>query len=481
MHYRSAAPFLAVVAVLALVVAVLAPDPGQHTDWVPGNPSRVGMVIPAYASGVPVAIHAADEIPRVEFPTGSGETYEHPTVISRMVHSIYTDWVFGEPDPMHVEWVRTAAEWLVEHLERRSSASGTRTIYGVWPLPMDLPEFGTTAGWTSGFTNAAGALALYQAGRMHPDARERYEAAAELAVEAFQVDVGDGGLITRHDDTTCIEEVAAPAQPTCILNGHIFAMTFLATLARGGGPDLSWLLDEAFHQVVRTIGEYSEPFASRYSPDGKFAEPDGYNLLHIDQMIWLYGQTGHAGFLDYAALWAQFEAGGYVATLQSSPTVEPILHGPGVLHDGPAWFGYWSAREAPIAIEIELATTSSLCGVNVFFAGSAPSILPTFTTDSELRAVSIVDRTSSGTRPTEVVAYRFESCRSASSLTVSFDRGDAPVIAIREVDPILADDGLLRDAIARYESRVVHATTVEVINHRLLEAIRIVPVGLGAD
>ena len=301
--------------------------------------------------------------------------YQHATVSARYANQLYGRIVAGTATDEDLAHYRSQIDFLRSTLVTRDGPDGP---FGVWQLPMPLPEFSVGAGWTSAFTNGYAAVALAQAAEIYSNEAEDLLEAMNLAVTSLSVDVANGGTATFDDDTMCFEEVGAPAEPTCILNGHIFALSAVRTLVDAGIIGDANLVEQGEQFIRDHLDDYDLQVTSLYHPTGKFAEPGGYNELHILQLLWLYDTTGWDTYFDTAARWLTAEEYGYVESLDASSSVDPTNHGPDRISDGANFYGYWSSGHFPTTVSFSVdATSSAVCGLAVYSLSESPPPVPT--------------------------------------------------------------------------------------------------------
>jgi len=112
------------------------------------------------------------------------------------------------------------------------------------------------------------------------------------------------------------------------------------------------------------LPKFDAGFTSYYSlsqpgPDRIIAARGDYNSLHVDQLLWLYDQTGDSWFLEWASRFQAYEVNGYKYSAKGS--VDPARHGP---DQAAALYGsrYWSHADFPTWIEVGMPKRHSVSG-----------------------------------------------------------------------------------------------------------------------
>jgi len=370
----------------------------------------------------------------------------HPTVIARVANAAYALLLEDPSNLEATETLKAQARWLRDNLSWRGASA-------TWEFPMALPAFGAEPGWQSAMTNGFGLAALLQATVVDSigDDQRSFLDAANGVLRGFTLTPFEGGVSRPVDDgSLCFEEVAVLA-PTCVLNGHIFAVAGLDVAASAGSLVAADLRDRGVEYVRRYVDAYDAGFASRYSPRGKFAEPGGYNAIHVNLLLWLFHKDGDPLFFERAAAWLNFEPDPSVS-VNASSSVDSTSHGPSVLSDGATWYGYWLSSDAAPEVELSVEAQRTICGVSVFAVGDTlPYSRLEVMVGSErvqVEPVTGVETNVNLAGPTTAIAYAFEPCVRAHSASFRFTPTSGP-LAIREID-------LLSDRTIDTQARYVH-------------------------
>jgi hypothetical protein len=263
--------------------------------------------------------------------------------------------------------------------------------------------------------------------------------AANGVLKSFASHVDDGGVARPLlDGSVCFEEVVDPKEPHCILNGHHFALGGIQVASDVGSQQANELLQAGISFSANHLEDYDVGFASLYSLDGKYAEPGGYNKIHVNQMLWLYYLTGEQDFLDKAIRWSNFESDPLL-TVVASDTLDPAKHGADSLVDDATWWGYWSSRADPVELEFSFGTSRSVCGMAIFAFSEEQMPFASASLIIDGTVVSLEPDVPIGTNlnnsgPTSATSYELEQCITADSAVVSLSPHQGEVLALREVD-----------------------------------------------
>ncbi|MFU2687071.1 D-glucuronyl C5-epimerase family protein [Pseudomonas aeruginosa] len=284
-----------------------------------------------------------------------GESYgglgkwANPYFNSNYANALYRDWInTGCTDSDLKKRFLTVADWYVDSAEIRQGMA-------VWPYPFHNDHFDLDPGWISGIGQARIAGVLYRAYAVGK--KTEYKLIADEAMETYQREIKDGGVVTYEDGVTWIEE--APdhnGRSYKILNGHITGLTGIIDIYEiTRNPEWKSPIDKAVAAVKRDISKFDDGFISLYSMDmptdkRRMAERGGYNSLHVEQMLWLYEHFNDPIFLKWAMHFQSYEKN--TDRYSASYSVNAKTNGPErakALMGGSAW----TANEFPATFTIE--------------------------------------------------------------------------------------------------------------------------------
>jgi hypothetical protein len=181
----------------------------------------------------------------------------------------------------------------------------------VWENNFEWPPYKLSKGWIGSLSQAGCIKALMLAYLATEE--EGYREVTEMALEAFYVDVSEGGLrILRSDETgdyVWYPEYAS-ADPPYVLNGFITSVIWLGDYySATGNSKAKELYEEGLRSVKHFLPSYDETEQwSFYDARGHRANSH-YHDLHVKQMTLLYELTGEEVFKDYEEKWGGGFAG----------------------------------------------------------------------------------------------------------------------------------------------------------------------------
>ncbi|MCS7305979.1 MAG: D-glucuronyl C5-epimerase family protein [Thermoguttaceae bacterium] len=293
---------------------------------------------------------------------GAGLRY-NPTFIANYALALYRDYVV-QKEARFLQALEKQTQWFLDHRVERQW-QGLK--FWVWEFDFDNPTFGAKAPWVSALSQGRIACVFLAAYDLLGD--PEYLRGAEYAFRAFLVPCSAGGVATLEQGGVWYEEVADEEAPSAkILNGHIAALQGLWTLwSWTGRQDVKQALDQGIAAVKRDLPLYDAGFLSYYSQwptqPREYAPARDYNILHIHQLLWLYGITDDRVFLDYALRFARYDWPGWKITTAGS--TNPTSHGPENLFFQ-MYSRYWSHNQFPTWILIDLGQKQVVEGVVLF-------------------------------------------------------------------------------------------------------------------
>ena len=165
------------------------------------------------------------------------------------------------------------------------------------------------------------------------------------------------------------EEVAANGSPSHkILNGHIFALAGVYDYLKYTGDSIAEKIFEGGVKAVKNnLDLYDAGYTSYYSDinyKGKkpFAPRNGYHVVHVMQLLWLYDVTNDVAFLKKAMKFQAYEINYGNITVSSS--VNAKTNGPSKMN---LTFGnnYWSSSIFPVTIILDMLKEETLIGAGL--------------------------------------------------------------------------------------------------------------------
>ena len=232
---------------------------------------------------------------------GENGVHYHPVLLASYALRLYDTYrVAGDP---------TAGELFLRHAEQLANSLEPWYDTWAWVYPLPNTGFGASGRWISGMAQGLCIAVLAQAEALTGD--HRFLERAELALQAFDASLADGGVKTSIPEGGCwYEEVAAPdVESSLILNGHIYALAGLDYYAGlAGNTRALRLYHEGVEGVRSLLPRFDAGYLSRYclQPiDEVRAASEFYNLVHVQQLLHLWLREGDT---DFAAAALNFYA-----------------------------------------------------------------------------------------------------------------------------------------------------------------------------
>jgi heparosan-N-sulfate-glucuronate 5-epimerase len=205
----------------------------------------------------------------------------------------------GNNDDSYDKFI-ACADWLVNN----SISYGN---YSVWESTFPWPSYNLSSPWVSGMAQGQGIQVLVRAYNITHD--EKYLKAADSSLEAFYIDVKDGGVTYKDEEGWWFEEYAQAnntIQPR-VLNGFMFALVGINDYYEYTKDERAkYLLEMGSKDLKNQLEEYDTGSWTYYDHLGlKASEP--YHLIHIELLSDLYKITGDSYFKNYSEKWAKYE------------------------------------------------------------------------------------------------------------------------------------------------------------------------------
>jgi hypothetical protein len=220
----------------------------------------------------------------------------HPVMIASYAIRLY-DTFLNTRDRKCLEQFLVQAHWLRDNARE--------WVSGVWAWVYDIPNvaYNAEGQWISGMAQGLGLAVLAEAYSITKDCG--YVEAGRKALSPFSSDLADGGVRTVDSSSGWwYEEVAGPGVPSSkILNGFIYALAGLNYYSIITDDEIARsLYEKGLIALNDNIDQFDGDYTSRYCVGLDGFRPTGtfYNLVHVQQLIWLYNKTGNAQYIAYA-------------------------------------------------------------------------------------------------------------------------------------------------------------------------------------
>ncbi|WZB75412.1 D-glucuronyl C5-epimerase family protein [Achromobacter insuavis] len=319
------------------------------------------------------------------------------------------------------------ADWMI-------SEGKTRGDMLVWEYPFSDPNFQLEPGWISGIGQSRMASVLLRAHAV--TGKDRYKAAAEAAMRAYEHTISDGGVMVYEGDAAWLEEMAdIKGNSFKVLNGHITGLAGILDYY-AITKDKKWmhLVERGVAAVKRDIPKFDAGFSSYYSlkmPSNArpIAPRVEYNALHVSQLIWMYENFGDPVFLKWAMRFHAYDMNNDQYSASSS--IDPINHGPAALR-GLYGDHYWSASKFPVDVLIKLNHGERITGV-ALDVNTYQERPINFSVQARLLG-KVVSEKSVSANSEKNLDVLFDSPISADEVVVTFrDTADKDILAIKSL------------------------------------------------
>ena len=186
-------------------------------------------------------------------------------------------------------------DWLILY----SNLQGNYSIYEYefpWPK-YDLPPL-----WTDGMAQAQAIQALIKAHELTND--QKYLNEAKLLLNAFFVDVEDGGVTYKTKDQGWWYEHYAhkDGKAPRVLNGHIFSLLGIYDYYEyTKDPDAKFLFEQGVIALKESLSDYDHDGYSTYDAIGNPSR--NYHKLHLRLLEQMYEITNEEIFIEYMKKW----------------------------------------------------------------------------------------------------------------------------------------------------------------------------------
>ncbi len=257
------------------------------------------------------------------------------------------------------------ANWLLDSAIIKRNAA-------LWEYKFEQPVFGAKPPWISAMAQGMALSILVHAHSL--TGNNLYLEIAQNAFKPFMVDMKDGGVRTSlGPDAVVYEEVAGKDIPSSkILNGFVFALAGLYEYWNYiSCEEARKSFIHGINALKQLLPQYDGHIISLYDLHyQRVARRGEYNLVHVDQLIWLYKITNEPLFLKYALKFYSYER--FIPyTAKTKGSNDPEGHGPEHLN---LRGRYWAHNQFPTWVELDLGKVHT---INRFtFFGYTPETTP---------------------------------------------------------------------------------------------------------
>ncbi|WP_280327041.1 D-glucuronyl C5-epimerase family protein [Pseudomonas sp. BN102] len=175
---------------------------------------------------------------------------------------------------------------------------------GKWEWSMDVPSRNQKAPWISGLSQAMGISVLLREYQLSND--PAYLEAARKALGWIQMPLKEGGLAVKMKKGTWYEEYPDAANPSHILNGHMWALFGIWDFYRvTGDENAKKMFDQGVVALTAELDKYDVGYWSVYAQTNRLDMVTGaYQQFIIEQLRVIHAITNIKKFEDTANRWA---------------------------------------------------------------------------------------------------------------------------------------------------------------------------------
>jgi len=269
------------------------------------NPAKLNRLIADFDSeGIPLNTTYID--------VAEKKLHYYPITIGQFGLAVYNDYIRTKNEEQKQYFLRIS-RWFYNNRK-------TDTKFGFyWLTDVEKPEYHVFSPWKSAFSQSRAISILLRAWQISGETK--YYEAAKLALEPFKYDISDGGVSAyAHNGHPFYEEYVA-AEPTMVLDGHIFSLFGLYDFVRAVSSDLDpqahKLAANLFHKgidsLIYWLPEFDIGFWLRFNlcKMSHYPEIDpctiGYLRLILRQLSVLFLITENKSIIQYKRKFEQYD------------------------------------------------------------------------------------------------------------------------------------------------------------------------------
>ncbi|MBU1679649.1 MAG: D-glucuronyl C5-epimerase family protein, partial [Bacteroidetes bacterium] len=219
-------------------------------------------------------------------------------------------------------YVETGSEEKKEHFMRIADWFVINAVQGsnlgaYWLTEIPKPEYKVFSPWKSAFTQSRAISVLLRAWQITNE--EKYLSIAASALNPFKFDISQGGVSVIRNSTKFYEEYVA-AEPTLVLDGHIFSMLGLYDFIRAVPENqlAKDLFNDGINALIKFLPEFDMGYWLRFNLCQMEHYPQidpctiGYLRLVLIQLKLLYEITKNDEFIKYYNKFKRYDKPGNI-------------------------------------------------------------------------------------------------------------------------------------------------------------------------
>ncbi len=235
-------------------------------------------------------------IPYVKYGKISGKhigKQRNPVAVSQYALMYYENFKEKKNNEQK-KYLLNCADWILEN-----GVKNIDSIFLEYNFPW--PKYNLEKPWRSGMAQGQSIQALVKA---HEVSKEtKYLNFAKLLLNAFYIEVKDGGVTYKNNEGWWYEEFASKNGPNSkVLNGMIFAMLGIYEYYKYTNDENAKLLFEKGRDaLIKELPKFDNKGFSNYDLLGNLSRH--YHQVHIDLLEKLYSITKDKIFMEYCEKW----------------------------------------------------------------------------------------------------------------------------------------------------------------------------------
>jgi hypothetical protein len=294
--------FLRIQIFLCLVAVVSGCFLCSYTADVLDAPARDLMQIVSGRKDV-AQMFDSNGIPKVYYPKLKAAFY-NPVRIASHANWLYRQGNNPEKGGDNFKTFLKYADWLKDNLKIMHYQGRT---YGIWEYHFYWETYHLAPPWRSGMAQGAGLNALGHAYLITKDIR--YLSAAKYALNAFLIDVKNGGVTYQdtEEDWWIEEYIGADGRQSRVLNGAIYALLGVYEFWKSTGDEVAFeVYRKGLNGIRKQLPKYDMGWWSYYDAIGSIATSK-YHQVHIELTRDLFEISREEIFLRYSERWAHYK------------------------------------------------------------------------------------------------------------------------------------------------------------------------------
>ena len=217
----------------------------------------------------------------------------NPVAVSQYAMKYYENFKKNNDDKQK-KYLLNCANWILEN-----GVKNNDSVFLEYNFPW--PKYNLEKPWRSGMAQGQSIQALVKA---HEVSKEtKYLNFAKLLLNAFYIEVKDGGVTYKNNGGWWYEEFASKNGPNSkVLNGMIFSMLGIYEYYKYTNDEKAkFLFEKGRIALIKELPKFDNKGFSNYDMLGNLSRH--YHQVHIDLLEKLYSITKDKIFKEYCEKW----------------------------------------------------------------------------------------------------------------------------------------------------------------------------------